>query len=148
MSYVSESKYSLPSNFTYREKVDFVTRMCKSGLWLKSECVKYIEELENEQRFLKASIKNAQSFTTIKSVTPGNYDKVLREEERRLAAEEQKQAAEDKYWEDELEKEFAKLEKEKEDKKSKKGGRIRRTRKGSKKSKKSKKRIRKSKRRH
>jgi hypothetical protein len=143
-SYVSYSKYSLPPNFTYVEKVDFVTRMCKSGLWPKSECVKYIEELENEQRFLKASIKNAQSFTTMKSETPGNYDKVLREEERRLAAEEQKQAAEDKYWEDELEKEFAKLEKEKEDKKSKKGGRIRRTRKGRKSSRKNK---RKSKRR-
>lgn len=143
-SYVSNSQYSLPSNFTYGEKVDFVTRMCKSGLWPKSECVKYIEELEKEQRFLKASIKNAQSFTTMKSETPGNYDKVLREEERRLAAEEQKQAAEDVYWESELEKEFAKLEKEKEDKKGKKGGRIRRTRKGRKSSRKNK---RKSKRR-
>ena len=79
-SYVSNSQYSLPSNFTYGEKVDFVTRMCKSGLWPKSECVKYIEELEKEQRFLKASIKNAQSFTTMKSETPGNYDKVLRED--------------------------------------------------------------------
>lgn len=116
--------------------------MCKSGLWPKSECVKYIQELENEQRFLKASIKNAQSFTTMKSETPGNYDKVLREEERRIAEEEQKKAAEDKYWEDELEKEFAKLEKEKE--KGKKGGRIRRTRKGRKSSRKNK---RKSKRR-
>ena len=47
-SYVSASKYSLPPNFTYREKVDFVTRMCKSKLWPESECVKYIEELENE----------------------------------------------------------------------------------------------------
>ena len=45
-SYVSASKYSLPPNFTYREKVDFVTRMCKSKLWPESECVKYIEELE------------------------------------------------------------------------------------------------------
>jgi len=143
-SYVSNSQYSLPSNFTYVEKVDFVTRMCKSGLWSKNECVKYIEELEKEQRFLKASIKNAQSFTTMKSETPGNYDKVLREEERRIAAEEQKQAAEDKYWEDELEKEFAKLEKEKEKEKGKKGGRIRRTRKGRKSSRKNK---RKSKRR-
>lgn len=139
-SYVSNSQYSLPSNFTYGEKVDFVTRMCKSGLWPKSECVKYIEELEKEKSFLKASIKNAQSFTTMKSETPGNYDKVLRDEERRLAAEEQKQAAEDAYWESELEKEFAKLEKEK----GKKGGRIRRTRKGRKSSRKNK---RKSKRR-
>ena len=118
--------------------------MCKSGLWPKSECVKYIQELENEQRFLKASIKKAQSFITMKSETPGNYDKVLREEERRIAEEEQKKAAEDKYWEDELEKEFAKLEKENEDKKGKKGGRIRRTRKGRKSSRKNK---RKSKRR-
>lgn len=113
--------------------------MCKSGLWPKSECVKYIEELEKEQRFLKASIKNAQSFN-MQSKTPGNYDKVLREEERRIAAEEQKQASEDAYWESELQKEFDKLEKEK----GKKGGKIRKTRKGRKSSRKNK---RKSKRR-
>lgn len=105
--------------------------MCKSGLWSKSECVKYIEELEKEQRFLKNSIKNAQSFN-MQSKTPGNYDKVFREEDKRRAAEEQKQASEDAYWEAELQKEFDKLEKEK----GKKGGRIRKTRKGKRKGKK------------
>jgi hypothetical protein len=137
MSYVSYAPYSLGPNYTYAEKVDFITRMCKAGFWSKSECIKYIEELEKEQAFLKKSIKNAQSFTqsAIQSKTPGNYDKLLREEEARLGSEEQKKAAEDAYWESELEKEFAKLEKEH----GKKGGRIRKTRKGKNKSRKARK---------
>jgi hypothetical protein len=154
-SYVSYAPYSLGPNLTYGEKVDFVTRMCKSKLWPESECKRYIEELEKEQKFLKTSIKNAQSMsssigkTSISAKLEGNLDKARREEERRRDA----AAAEEKYWEQELEKEFAKINAEKDCKKDKDGkctimGGVKKTRKGRKGSKKSKKRSRKSKRRY
>ena len=109
--YVSYAPYSLGPNLTYGEKVEMVTRMCKSGLWPKSECEKYIVELEKEKRFLQTSVKNAQAISSaIGRATPssnleGNLDKARRQEEAR-------RAAEDTYWESELEKEFAKLDRE------------------------------------
>ncbi len=109
--YVSYGPYSLGPNLTYKEKVEMITRMCKSGLWSKSDCEKYIEELEKEKRFLQTSLKNAQAISSaIGRATPssnleGNLDKARRQEEAR-------RAAEDTYWESELEKEFAKLDRE------------------------------------
>jgi len=109
--YVSYAPYSLGPNLTYGEKVEMVTRMCKSGLWPKSECEKYIVELEKEKRFLQTSVKNAQAISkSIQSANPsanleGNLDKARRQEEARRAAEDKDNA----YWEAELEKEFAML---------------------------------------
>ena len=109
--YVSYGPYSLGPNLTYKEKVEMITRMCKSGLWSKSDCEKYIEELEKEKRFLQTSLKNAQAISSaIGRATPssnleGNLDKARRQEEAR-------RSAEDTYWESELEKEFAKLDRE------------------------------------
>ena len=113
-SYVSYGPYSLGPNLTYQEKIELVERMCKLGAWSKDACIKYIEELEKEKQFLKTSIKNAQSIssaigkTSVSANLEGNLDKARREEERRRDA----SAAEEKYWEGELEKEFAKLEAE------------------------------------
>jgi hypothetical protein len=156
-SYVSYGPYSLGPNLTYQEKIELVERMCKLGAWSKDACIKYIEELEKEKQFLKTSIKNAQAMsssigkTSISANLEGNLDKARREEERRRDA----AAAEEKYWEQELEKEFAKInaENSKDCKKDKDGkctimGGFKKTRKGRKGSKRSKKRSRKSKRRH
>lgn len=113
-SYVSYGPYSLGPNLTYQEKIELVERMCKLGAWSKDACIKYIEELEKEKQFLKTSIKNAQSIsnaigkTSVSANLEGSLDKARREEERRRDA----SAAEEKYWEGELEKEFAKLEAE------------------------------------
>lgn len=113
-SYVSYGPYSLGPNLTYQEKIELVERMCKLGAWSKDACIKYIEELEKEKQFLKTSIKNAQSIsnaigkTSVSANLEGNLDKARREEEKRRDA----SAAEEKYWEGELEKEFAKLEAE------------------------------------
>ena len=87
--YVSYAPYSLGPNLTYGEKVEMVTRMCKSGLWSKSDCEKYIEELEKEKRFLQTSLKNAQAISSaIGRATPssnleGNLDKARSQEEAR-----------------------------------------------------------------
>ncbi len=113
-SYVSYGPYSLGPNLTYQEKIELVERMCKLGAWSKEACIKYIEELEKEKQFLKTSIKNAQSIsnaigkTSVSANLEGNLDKARREEEKRRDA----SAAEEKYWEGELENEFAKLEAE------------------------------------
>jgi hypothetical protein len=113
-SYVSYGPYSLGPNLTYGEKIELVERMCKIGVWSKDVCIKYIEELEKEKQFLKTSMKNAQSIsnaigkTSVSAKLEGNLDKARREEERRMDS----TSAEEKYWEGELEKEFAKLEAE------------------------------------
>jgi hypothetical protein len=119
-SYVSYGPYSLGPNLTYQEKIELVERMCKLGAWSKDACIKYIEELEKEKQFLKTSLKNAQSISSAigkTSALEGSLDKARREEEKRRDA----SAAEEKYWEGELEKEFAKLEAEKGCKKDKDG---------------------------
>jgi len=121
-TYVSYGPHSLGPDFTYKEKIDLVERMCKNGLWSKDVCIKYIKELEKEKQFLKTSIKNAQAISSSigkkASVNlEGNLAKARREEDKRMDA----VAAEEKYWEGELEKEFSKIDAENGCKKGKDG---------------------------
>ena len=108
--YVSYGPYSLGPNLSFQEKLQLVEKMCK--VYPKWQCDEYIKELEKEKAFLKKSAANAKAISDSISRSQvasanleGNLDKARRQEEAR-------RAAEDTYWEAELEKEFAKLDRE------------------------------------
>ena len=108
--YVSYGPYSLGPNLSFQEKLELVEKMCK--VYPKWQCDEYIKELEKEKAFLKKSAANAKAISDSISRSQvasanleGNLDKARRQEEAR-------RAAEDTYWESELEKEFAKLDRE------------------------------------
>ena len=108
--YVSYGPYSLGPNLSFQEKLELVEKMCK--VYPKWQCDEYIKELEKEKAFLKKSAANAKAISdsisrsqVSSSNLEGNLDKARRQEEAR-------RAAEDTYWESELEKEFAKLDRE------------------------------------
>ena len=108
--YVSYGPYSLGPNLSFQEKLQLVEKMCK--VYPKWQCDEYIKELEKEKAFLKKSAANAKAISdsisrsqVASSNLEGKLDKARRQEEAR-------RAAEDTYWESELEKEFAKLDRE------------------------------------
>ncbi len=108
--YVSYGPYSLGPNLSFQEKLQLVEKMCK--VYPKWQCDEYIKELEKEKAFLKKSAANAKAISDSISRSQvasanleGKLDKARRQEEAR-------RAAEDTYWESELEKEFAKLDRE------------------------------------
>lgn len=108
--YVSYGPYSLGPNLSFQEKLELVEKMCK--VYPKWQCDEYIKELEKEKAFLKKSAANAKAISdsisrsqVSSSNLEGNLDKARRQDEAR-------RTAEDAYWESELEKEFAKLDRE------------------------------------